>query len=275
MCASTSGKLLNYPSNPITARTSPLKASTSPTVCIIPVDQRRKSNELTIYSHSPNYPASVMACGIQREHTPSQRYNSANEPQTERLNTESQNTPLYQQLLGPAWADLAPAVQHAHRAGSQIDSIGSFDITHGPSRLARWLVHPLGLPPEGQNVPTHLHISSNNSQEHWSRSFGNFSLQTLQYLHSDRLLAECFGKLEFLFQLEVHAGGISFRQHRAAIRLGSLRLPLLSWLSPKIVAEEMPGTTEHQTCVHVTVRLPLLGMLIDYQGQMQSPEVPK
>jgi len=177
-------------------------------------------------------------------------------------------------LLGPAWADLAPAVQRAHRTGSQIDASGSFDITHGSSRLARWLARPLGLPPSGLNIATRLHINSKNSQEQWSRNFSSFSLQTLQYLHDNRLLAECFGKLEFLFQLEVHTGGIHFRQRRAALCLGRWRLPLFPWLSPQIVAEEMPGKTEHQTCVHVSVRLPLVGMLIDYRGQMQFPEVP-
>jgi Domain of unknown function (DUF4166) len=183
--------------------------------------------------------------------------------------------PLYQQLLGPAWVDLAPAVQRAHQSNPQIDRVGSFNITHGPGRLARLLVYLLRLPPAAQNVPTSLHVKSNNSHEHWSRTFGNFSLQTLQYSHDNHLLAERFGKLEFLFQLEVRAGGICFRQRRAAICLGRLRLPLLPSLSPKIFAEETPGKSENQTCVHVTVRLPLLGMLIDYQGQMHSPEVPK
>jgi hypothetical protein len=40
-----------------------------------------------------------------------------------------------------------------------------------------------------------------------------------------------------------------------------------------VEAQEMPGDSEYQTRVRVTVRLPMVGLLIDYQGQMEL-EIP-
>jgi hypothetical protein len=113
-----------------------------------------------------------------------------------------------------------------------------------------------------------------DQREQWYRTFGTFPLQSIQYVRGPRLLAERFGRVEFRFRLEVRSGGIMYCQSRAAMQVGCWWLPLPVWLSPQVAAEEMPGQTPHQTRVHVTVRLPLAGMLLEYQGQMETQDIP-
>jgi Domain of unknown function (DUF4166) len=187
---------------------------------------------------------------------------------------QSKDLPLYQGLLGAAWWQLAPVVQCAHRAADQIDSAGRFDITHGSGVLARLLVHWMGMPPAGHGVPTRLRRLRVQDGEQWNRTFGKFRLQSTQYARDTRLLAECFGRLEIRFRLEVRSGGICYCQCGAAVRVGSLWLPLPLWLSPRVAGEEMPGQTSNQTRVRVTVQLPLVGRALEYEGQMQTQEIP-
>lgn len=187
--------------------------------------------------------------------------------------SQTKDLPLYQRLLGARWWQLAPAVQCAHRAGDQIDSAGRFDITHGSGVLARLLVHWMRVPAAGHAVPTQLRRVHVQEGEQWNRMFGDFPLQSTQCALDGQLLAERFGRLELRFRLEVCCGGIRYCQCGAAIRGGWLSLRLPVWIIPRVTAEEMPAETPHQTRVRVKVRLPVVGTILEYQGQMQTQEM--
>jgi hypothetical protein len=131
------------------------------------------------------------------------------------------------------------------------------------------------VPPAGRDVPTRLRVVRRDQSEQWTRTFGKFPLQSIQYARDTRLLAERFVRLEFHFRLEVRSGGICYCQSRTLVRVGCWWLPLPVWLSPRVVAEEMPGQSPDQTRVRVTIKLPLVGMLLDYQGQMETQEILK
>jgi len=175
--------------------------------------------------------------------------------------------PLYQQLLGPAWAELSPSVRGAHAVESQLESAGSFDITH----FQGWLARRAGMPPPGRSVPTNLRIIRRGDKEEWSRTFGQFPLNSIQYAR-DGLLGERFGRMEFWCKLEVRDGGICFLQRRAAICFGRRSLPLPVWVSPQVVGTEMPGRTADETRVCVSVSLRLIGKIFEYQGLMKIAE---
>ena len=180
---------------------------------------------------------------------------------------------LYEMLLGELWSNVASAVQRAHPRELPIERIGSFDITHGCGFLARFLGRFSKLPAAGRAVPTRLSVERKGGGEIWRRKFATFPLESKQHVPRAGILVERFGTIEFRFKVQAMDGGIVFRQTRAAICVGRCRLPLPAWLGPRVDAQEMPGETENQTRVRVTVRLPIVGLLIDYQGRIEQPEI--
>ncbi len=179
---------------------------------------------------------------------------------------------LYEALLDGAWSNLAPAIQRAHPRELPIERSGRFDISHGRGFLAWFLARWSKIPPAGRALPTRLRVERKGSFEVWRRTFGSFPHVSTQQVSRAGTLVERFGGIEFCFKVQSRDSGIQFRQLRAAICVGRCKLPLPAWLGPRVDAQEMPGDLEYQTRVRVTVRLPLVGLLIDYQGEIDQPE---
>jgi hypothetical protein len=178
-------------------------------------------------------------------------------------------SPLYQEVLGSAWEYVSSAVRRGH----QFESVGELEITHGSNHLARLLARCAKLPAVGKGVSTRLRIIRRGNREEWNRTIGTRSMRTRQYAADGRILRERFGPLEISFKLEVRAGGIHYHQTRSAIRVGGVSLPLPRAFSPRVAARELPGPKPDSTQVCVTVHLPLVGLLIRYEGEMETPEV--
>jgi len=165
----------------------------------------------------------------------------------------TETTSLYEMLLGESCSNVASAIQRAHPRELPIERSGHFDITHGRGFLARFLARWLKLPLAGTAVPTQLRVERKESCEIWRRKFGSFPLESTQHVPCAGRLFERFGKIEFRFKVDARDGGIRFHQIRAAICVGRCKLPLPAWLGPRVDAQEMPGETENQTRVRVTV----------------------
>jgi hypothetical protein len=180
---------------------------------------------------------------------------------------------LYARLLGDSWAMLAAAVRDMHRDDVTARGAGFMRVCRGENRLARWLAALLRLPAAGEAVPVTLVITPSADGEEWRRTFANNLLVTRQRPLSDGLLAEQAGLIELRFRLEVRDGGLVYHPAGAALRLGCLRAPLPRWLAPTVAAGESPAGAPGQTEVSVRVSLPVLGLLISYEGLMtQSAE---
>lgn len=174
------------------------------------------------------------------------------------------NTPsLYQKLLGASWSDLAADVQAMHAAGG-LKANGRFEITHGANLAARLLAKLARLPAAGADVPVTLEvIAQAEGAEVWQRNFGGKPLVTQQTAWAGGLV-ESFGLLWLLFDLRVADGALHYRQNRAWLSLGSVRVPVPRWCAPCIAAREWATTTGTQVIVEVS--LPLVGALVTYRG---------
>jgi hypothetical protein len=86
------------------------------------------------------------------------------------------------------------------------------------------------------------------------------------------LLEERMGIVEMRFRLAVIGGALSYETVSAALRFGSLCLPLPHWLSPCVTAWEIAVDDMNQIHVSVDVTLPLLGRLIAYDGMLTQVE---
>lgn len=175
--------------------------------------------------------------------------------------------PLYAQILGPSWSDLADSVRRLHETGSGLNATGTFRVRRGDNRLARLLATLAGMPKAGDAVPMQLVVEAFVGGEDWRRSFGGRPLVSKQGDHPSGLLLERMGSMEMRFALAVENGALGYQSRRVTLCLSLLRVPLPRWLAPRVTAWEKPGP-DGQVQISVESRLPLVGRLISYEGMI-------
>ena len=168
--------------------------------------------------------------------------------------------------MGAEWQRLPAAVRRAHLRSDELDAKGVFYVTHGRRLLARLFIRMLRLPRSG-SVPVDLHVTREGPSERWVRRFGEQCIVTVQRATRDGLLADYFRPLEFQFQLQILPKAIEYVQQRVAMRVGKFEFPLPGWLAPRVCATE-GAIGNDRTYVHVLVTLPLVGRLMEYEGEL-------
>ena len=117
-----------------------------------------------------------------------------------------------------------------------------------------------------------LQVTSQEECEEWRRTFAGRPLVSMQSARGPGLLVERLGIVEMLLRLKVVGGALSYQTVSAALRLGSLRIPLPYRLSPFVAAWEKAVGDKNQIHVTVDVTLPLLGRLMAYDGILTQIE---
>ena len=120
-------------------------------------------------------------------------------------------------------------------------------------------------------MPTTLAIDVHEEGERWRRTFGGRPLTTAQSFHDDSVLAERFGAIELRFRLHAEAGALTYHQTGAALLLGPLACPLPRWLQPRVEGHEEPAAFRDEAHVTVRVIVPLVGLLLSYEGTIRCP----
>jgi hypothetical protein len=181
---------------------------------------------------------------------------------------------LYETLVGPAWDGLPASIRRAHLRADGLEAAGVLRVARGRSRAARALARLCRLPEAGEAVPVRLSVRREARGERWVRRFGAHTLVTSQCALGDGILAERFGALEFRFRLTPTACGLGYLHLATRLCAGRLRVPLPGWLAPRVAASEAATLSPERTQVRVTVSLPLLGLLLAYEGELTVDESP-
>jgi hypothetical protein len=169
---------------------------------------------------------------------------------------------LHQALGAGEWERLAPAVQRAHELG--IEHVGRFRIEHGGNVLSRLLARLVRVPPQAPDVEARLVIVAGDDEETWQRSFGGRPFLTTQRREADSIV-ERWRCVEIRFHPRIEAAALRYEQVGACLRAGALRIRLPRCLAPRVQACESPATGD-SVRVRVAVTLPLVGLLIAYDG---------
>lgn len=173
---------------------------------------------------------------------------------------------LYPRIVGASWNDLAEPVRLFHAKANPTRYVGRFIIRRGEGLLARMLAGLLRLPAAGEQVPTQLVVTQNDSGELWKRIFAGKPFLTKLRAHDEGFLAEYIGLIEILYRLKISAQALCYVQTKVSLRVGAMRIPLPRWLSPNISGREWAASNEKGVHVSVSVSVPFAGSLINYQG---------
>jgi hypothetical protein len=179
---------------------------------------------------------------------------------------------LYPRILRRDWLQLDESVRRAHLDRQKaLHRSGIFRVRTGAGKMARMLIRLFGMPTSGEAIVIQLDISAVHETEVWVRRFGGKVVKTIQYATSPGVLRERFGAIELRFRLMVLDGGLRFEQIGAAVRLGSVVIPLPRFLRPSVEAYER-GAESNQTHTYVAIKAPLIGLLISYEGVLDEVE---
>jgi hypothetical protein len=176
---------------------------------------------------------------------------------------------LYSEVLGRDWPALAENIRCAHATGTEMN--GVFRITYGMGWAAKQLARRSNLPQTAEAADTRLKIVAEDAGERWERQFDGKAFMTRQWKGKDGVLVERFGEWELRFKLRVQEGNLFYDQAGARLCLGALHIPMPLVCAPRVVAKEtQDGAARVRVSVRVT--LPVVGLLIAYEGYLNVKE---
>lgn len=173
---------------------------------------------------------------------------------------------LYRDLLGDAFDALPPALRAMHEPGEGLVAEGTARVRRGSNIFARLVARLLAMPREGDAVPLTVAFSALPGREVWRRDFDGRVIKTVQTIVAgggSTLLDERLGLVSWRFAVRAEAGSLEFTLRGASL----LGVPLPAVLRPAIRARE--SVRDGRFHFDAEVRLPLLGRLIHYSGDLQ------
>ena len=176
---------------------------------------------------------------------------------------------LYSEVLGKDWLALSESVRCAHSVGGEIK--GVFRITYGTGWAAKKLARMSVLPQAADAADTQLKIFPEDAGERWERQFNGEAFTTKQWRGRDGFLVERFGEWELHFKLRVKEGNLFYDQSCAKLCVGALYFPMPRGCAPRVFAKEIQDGAA-RVLVTVMVTLPLVGLLISYEGYLNVKE---
>ena len=159
-------------------------------------------------------------------------------------------------------------VRRFHTGAVSVAAAGIVDVSPGHSAPARVLGRLMRLPPPAAGLPARLCIvrrcGGAAGREEWIRTFGGVRLATRLARAGDRA-AERFGPVELRMLLRATPSEVWFIPDGAAVILGRLTFRLPGLVAPQARAHAWSGGGR-SFGVEVSVRVPLLGVLMSYRG---------
>ena len=175
--------------------------------------------------------------------------------------TEAPYTPLYQRVMGPAFAHLSEPVRAMHHVFGDGGAKGEAVVTRGRSPLARLVAKIFGFPAAGKHA-LHVSFEENNGIEEWTRDFSGRRFRS-HLSEENGHLVERFGPFRFAFDLPIRGNGLSMEMRHWSF----LRIPLPLFLAPQSVAHEW--AEDGRFHFDVPIALSFIGPVVHYRGWLR------
>lgn len=175
-------------------------------------------------------------------------------------------TPLYRQLLGPAFDALPASLRLLHGLQRSAVFRGEAEVIAAHNPIARLIARLTGFPTRSYRCPVEVRIDVDAQGETWHRDFGGHRFNS-RLCCVDGQLYEQLGPHRIHFALDTNGQGLRMRP--LAWRTLGIPLPRLLW--PNISASE----TESEGRFHfdVATAFPLIGTVIHYRGWLCVEDV--
>lgn len=184
-----------------------------------------------------------------------------------RERTSLATTPLFERILGQAWAQLSPQVRQLHSVTSASSFLGRCTVDRGWNPLA-WLIATLiGFPKAGGNQRIAVRLIKEGGGERWVRTCGGRTFTSVQLAGRGRaewLVRERFGPVSVDMALVVDGPRLRYIVRRWA--LFGISMPL--FFGPRSTAVE--SAEDGQFCFDVTISHPWTGLIVRYRGLLTT-----
>lgn len=174
--------------------------------------------------------------------------------------------PLYEALLGSAFASLPPQLRQLHGPARANRWVGTAHVRRGRGPIVALIAALMKFPEPADAVPVTVTFASEHGGERWVRHFGGrrfSSLQTPGTGLNARLLMERFGPISVGLALVVDRD----RLHLIPRRWSFLGVPLPKALLPAGTSFETERDGEFAFDVEIAV--PLIGLIVAYRGKLR------
>lgn len=168
---------------------------------------------------------------------------------------------LFQRLMGAEFYHLAPQVKTLHSQRGRFIWSGMCSIDRGRGLLARLACSVARLPPSMRDAPVRVEFTCDDTCETWQRSFNGVPMRSRLDFDAG-LLHERLGLMSFRFRLYRIGSELHWVAEEAKL-LGLIPLPAV-WREGVRCCES--GGDDDRYRFMVEARLPLIGLLIRYEG---------
>jgi hypothetical protein len=173
----------------------------------------------------------------------------------------NQKDTLYQRLLGEEFTHLPPVLREFHSLPHGGQAQGVLQVQYGRGFVRRALAKLLRLPREGKHIAVHLQVQAHDNHEIWVRHFDDLRVQTTQW-QTGKLLIEKAGPLCFAFRLSADKETLRFDfSHN---QIGAIKLPFTV-----LQVDAQARGLEDSWQIIVMIRVPLIGLLVEYRGEIR------
>lgn len=173
--------------------------------------------------------------------------------------------PLYERVMGAAYASLPKAVREMHDVHGDGGASGEAEVERGRNIAARLIGWVMRFPPAGKHA-LHVAFTECDSGEIWTREFGRYEFSSRFSQETSRVeagrLTERFGPLRFRFDLPADATGLTMEMRGWSVF--GVSLPLA--LAPRSRAREWEEGGYFR--FDVPVSLPFIGLIVHYSGRL-------
>lgn len=163
---------------------------------------------------------------------------------------------------------------HTGTVSATVTAAGAVDVDSVRSGPARMLGRLMRLPPPAAGQTARLRIVRRAegavAHERWIRAFGAVRLAT-RLVRAGERAGERIGPLELRMRCRTTASDVWFLPDGAAISFGRLSFRLPGLIAPRAYAHAW-SSGDRAFDVEVSVRIPLLGVLMSYRGHFMEAE---
>ncbi|MGF3027483.1 DUF4166 domain-containing protein [Methylobacterium aquaticum] len=179
---------------------------------------------------------------------------------------EAGGGPLYRDLLGAAFDALPARVRALHDGTGLRRWTGAATVTRGRGLVARLLCALIGFPETARSAPVTVSFAPEAGGERWTRTIGGRTFASVHAAGTGRdryLLVERFGIVAVSLALVRDGARLRFVPRRWSL----LGVPMPGVLLP--VGESVETESDGRFAFDVTIRVPLVGLIVAYRGTLE------